>query len=309
MAGKYNPYSVALSLLNETLDAKNIPIVSNIRSANLSESKPIEGFDADVLKSWLVDYQRNSFKTKRTQANYNAYEVLSCPRQMYYLRQGAPYDSSKIAQYPYSTIKACLGEVVEKLLLSMFNQTSGTKWRNGIRMNWDTVTEYGLQYPFNMVIDGISYDEDIILDCKFTDQMDDFHVNQVKLYALAWENIYKKQCVKYVEVIYLNSSINNVTRRRIPIDEEVRKNEFPKIIDRIKTYDYNLRNNILPLPEKHNCNFCVYQPLCKRDENYVDGDGHETLPVNEKKNTDTQIKFTSTEEPKQQNTNNLVVLL
>lgn len=307
---KYNPYAVALSLLTETLSNENIPLVTSTKNANLSPSKPIEGFDSDVLKTWLVNYQKENFKSKRSLKQYNAYEVLSCPRQMYYLRQGAPYDINKSGgQYPFSTIKACLGEVVEKLLLSIYNQTEGTKWRNGIHMTWETDKELGLMYPMKMVIDGMSYDEDIILDCKFTDTMDDFHINQVKLYAMAWESINKKQCVKYVEVIYLNSSINNVNRRRIAIDDEVRNIEFPNMIKRIQLYDYNLKNHILPEPEKHNCNFCVYSKLCKKNENYVNCDGSQDETIPEKKNVETEIKIPASTPIIQQNTNNFTVLL
>lgn len=304
---KYNPYSVALSLLTETLESKNIPLVNNSINTNLSPSKPIEGFDSDVLKQWLVNYQRENTKTKRTYKQYNAYEVLSCPRQMYYLRQGAPYDGNKIAQYPYSTIKASMGEVVEKLLLSMYNQCSSTKWRNGVRLNWNPV-QFGLQYPFNMVIDGISYNEDIILDCKFTDTPDDFHINQVKLYALAWEEMYHKECIKYVEVIYLNSAINSVTRRREAITEETRKNEFPKIIDRIRLYDYNLRNHILPEPEKHNCNFCLYQEICKRNENYVDCQQAINI-AQDKPVKETEIKIQENMPSQNRQQNNLTILM
>ena len=308
---KYNPYSIALSLLTETLTKDNIPLVSNNINPTLSNSIPEEGFDSDKLKEWLVNYQRNNTKTKRTYRQYNAYEVLSCPRQMYYLRQGAPYDGNRIAQYPYSTIKASMGEVVEKLLLSMYNQCDGTKWRNGIRLNWNPVS-YNLQYPFNIVIDGLSYNEDVILDCKFTDTPDDFHINQVKLYALAYEEMMKKECIKFIEVIYLNSSMNTITRRREAITDETRKNEFPNIINRIQRYDYCLRNHVLPDPEKHNCNFCLYESICKRNENYVDC--QKAINIGQDKpNNETELKLpqesnTSNNTQQTTNDNNLTIL-
>lgn len=306
-SSKFNPYAVALSLLTETLESENIPLVDNKKQPEYT-SIPEEGFNCDKLKTWLTDYQRSNTKTKRTLKNYNAYEVLQCPRQSYYLRQGAPFDGKHIAKYPYSTIKASMGEVVEKLLLSIYNQVNGTKWRNGVRLNWNPVS-YGLQYPFNMVIDGISYDEDIILDCKFTDTPDDFHINQVKLYAMAWEEMYHKNSMRYVEVIYLNSSMNSINVRREAITDETRQIHFENTKKRIQLYDYNLKNNILPEPEKHNCNFCLYQSICKKNENYIDCQKVTDIQKPSKELTETELKLTNIKTPSKDEKQSLTILI
>lgn len=258
----YNPYKQALNMLQEKLDLDKIPLVKSFKDNKLI-SLIEEGFDSDRLKKWLTNFQRNGFKPHRTIKQMSGYEILQCPRQSYYNRVNALYDQSKVAQYPFSTIKATMGNIIEQLVLSMYNQTEGTKFRNGVNIHWKTNEEFGTLYPIAGVIDGLSYDEDIILDVKFTDQYDDFHMQQVKLYALAWEHINKKECIRFCEVVYVNSLMNSITKKRISIDDEIRKQEFPIIIDRIKSYDSHLRNNTLPNAEPHNCNFCVYESICK----------------------------------------------
>lgn len=257
----YNPFKIALSLLQEKLDLANIPMVTDKKDNSLISSLE-EGFDCDKLKAWLVQYQKNDFKPQRTKEQMSAYEVLQCLRQSYYNRLGAMYDDTRLGQYPFSTIKATMGGIIEQLVLSMYNQIKGgSKWRNSVRINWETNKELGTLYPMNMLIDGITFDEDIICDIKFTDQADDFHCKQIKLYALAWEHMYNRK-VRFGEVIYINSTMNVITKKRFQIDGEVRDVEFPALINRIKYYDSCLRNKTLPDTEPHNCNFCVYEKLC-----------------------------------------------
>jgi len=290
----YNPYKHALTLLQEQLDLSKIPMVTAQKQPGLINLPDI-GFDVDSLKKWLTNFQRNGFKPKRTIKQFNGYEIFQCMRQSYYMRMGAPYDMSKIAQYPFSTIKATMGTIIEQLLLSMHNQAEGTKFRNGIHLHWKTNEEFGTLFPIAMVVDGISYDETVMLDVKFTDQYDDMHLKQVKLYILAWKHVYKK-LVKFAEVVYVNGAMNAITKRRFEINDEVQNIEFPATIERIKTYDKCLRNMTLPTAEPHNCNFCAYEKACQENLNKFDSDDpmgskNEPVKIISDKKDSSQIKI------------------
>ena len=261
MTETYNPYKIALSLLQSKLKENDIPIITNKQDPNLI-SVPEEGFEVDKLKGYLFNYQRQNHSSHRTTKSYSTYELIQCLRKSFYLRNNAPVNVTHIGLYPLSSLKAIMGHVVEKMILSMYNQTSGTKFRNDVKLKWDMDKELGVLYPFSGVIDAISYDEDIISDVKFTDSPSQEHLEQVITYGYVWEKLYKKQCVKSVEVIYVNSMLNGITTKKYIIDDDIRKSKFIEIEDRIKYYDNCLRSKVLPEAEKTKCDFCPYDGIC-----------------------------------------------
>ena len=261
----YNPYKQALTLLQDKLNLDNIPMITDKKVPKLeSIRETVIGFDSDILKEWLTGFQKSQFKKHRTIPQMSAYEVLQCSRQSWYNRNNYDYDESRLGKYPFSSIKAVMGGIIEQLILSMYNQIDGAmKFRNSVELRWECQKELGTMYPLAMLVDGISYDESVILDVKFTDQADPFHFEQVKLYAMAWEKKHNKQCIKYLEVVYLNSLMNAITIRRIDVTDEMRLVQYPKLISRIQEYDKHLREKTLPNGEEHACNFCVYENICK----------------------------------------------
>ena len=262
MTTTYNPYKISLALLtNELKDTYDIPLITPDKIPNI-KSKLDEGFDTDVLKDWLRDFQKKSHQPKREKPQYSGYEILQCLRQSYFLRQGEAIDKSVIGKYPFSSIKASMGNIVEQLLLSMYNQANGTKYQNDVWVKWPTDKLYGTQFPVLGKIDGLSYDADTILDVKFTDREDVMHQNQVKLYIQAWEDITGKKTFKYGEVIYINSQMNSITKTRFEINDEVREVEFPAMVKRIKYYSDCLVNNVIPEADHKGCTFCPYKQPC-----------------------------------------------
>ena len=269
MSKKYNPYEQALCLLTEQLDLNKIKLITDKKDAE-SFSVPEEGFNVDILKAWLKKTEVDSFRPQRTIKQYCGYEILQCLRKSYYLRQGAEADISKIGQYPFSKIKAVMGNIVERLLLSMYNECVSTKYINDVKIKWNTDKELGLLFPFVGAIDGLSYDKETMLDVKFTNQYDEFHIRQVKLYMLAYQRMKKrKNLFKFGEVVYINSDMNAITTKRFTVDDYVKYTEWPLIEERMKYYDNCIRENIIPNAEKGGCNFCVYENLCKANDNTV----------------------------------------
>jgi len=266
---QYNPYEQALCMLTEQLDLNKIKLITDKKDPD-DFSIPEKGFDVDILKAWLKKTEVESFRPQRSIKQYCGYEILQCLRKSYYLRQGAEADMSKIGQYPFSKIKAVMGNIVERLLLSMYNECVSTKYINDVKIKWNTDKELGLLYPFVGAIDGLSYDKETMLDVKFTNQYDDFHIRQVKLYMLAYQRMKKrKNLFQFGEVVYINSEMNAITTRRFDVNDNVKYKEWPLIEDRMKYYDNCLRENIIPTPEKGSCNFCVYEKLCKANDNTI----------------------------------------
>ena len=262
MTKTYNPYKISLALLtNELKETYGIPMVSPKKISEF-KSKIDEGFNTDILKDWLRDFQKKQYKPKRIKPQYSGYEILQCLRQSYFLRQGLEIDPANIGKYPFSPIKASMGNIVEQLVLSMYNQTNGTKYRNDVWVKWPTDKLYKTQFPFSGKIDGLAYNDESLLDIKFMDKEDEMHKNQVKLYIQAWEDITGKKTFKFGEVIYINSQMNSITKVRFDIDDHVRNVEFPAMIKRIKYYSDCLVNKVIPEAEHKGCTFCHYKHHC-----------------------------------------------
>jgi len=261
MASDYNPYKIALTLLQKKLKEEDIPLVSKKIDDKLV-SIPEDGFDVSKLKSFLTDYQRKGLVKQRTTKQYNAYELIQCLRKSYYLRIGAPINASGTGIYPFSTIKATVGGIVEKLILSFYNQVEGVKFRNDVELKWEMDKEWGTLFPFSGVIDALSYDNTILADVKFTNLMDPLHLEQVLIYICILEAKEKANTFKHAEIIYVNSDMNAITTKKYVVDDELRKTKFVAIKDRILYYDHCLKENVLPKEEKTKCDFCPYELIC-----------------------------------------------
>lgn len=261
---KFNPYKIALNLLDKELKSMEISPVSKV-SDSKKISLPGEGFNVDKLKNFLCDYQKKGFKKQRTIDQFSAYEIFQCLRKSYYLRQGVEPDPGSIIQYPFATIKASMGNVVEKFLLSIYNEIpNGTKFRNDVDLIWDTRKALGTKISrFSGKIDGLAYDDSVILDAKFTNDESQSHLDQLFIYGMILEELRGKECVQAIEVLYLNSDMNSVTIKRFNIDREAREKEFLYFKRRIKLYDDMLTNKHIPPAESHKCSFCPYKITCE----------------------------------------------
>lgn len=296
MTTDYNPYKIALTLLQKKLKEEDIPLISKKIDEKLI-SIPEEGFDVNKLKTFLHDYQKKGIVKQRTTKSYNAYEIIQCLRKSYYLRMGAPVNPATSGIYPFSTIKATVGGIVEKLILSFYNQAEGTKFRNDVDLKWDMDKEWGTLYPFYGVIDALSYDNTVLGDVKFTNVMDPLHLEQVLLYMCIFEAKEKAQTFKQAEIIYVNSDMNAITTKKYVIDDDMRKTKFLAIKDRILYYDHCLKEKALPQEEKKKCDFCPYELICGQTnfstEVELNGKPNIQLP-----NSETQPKGDSLKENK-----------
>lgn len=277
---KNNLYKIILNVLKEELDKNNIPIVEtykNNHDSNISEknneniitsSYINNGFNIEKFTKYLKEVQIKNFNNKRTIKQMSAYEILSCLRKSYFDRNNIDdFDKEKIDQYPYSFMKSTLGKIIEVMILSLYNESKDIKFYNDIKLTWQTDKELNTLYPVSVCLDAINENEDTILDVKYTDTYDDFHIWQVKFYALVWEKVKNKK-INFVEVLYVNNNINNISKKRIQITDEIRNTDFIYLINRIKYYDNCLRNNIIPEIENKNCHFCIYEKShCKKTQN------------------------------------------
>jgi hypothetical protein len=285
----YDPYKKALSLLQDKLVLEDIDIVKENKDEKLI-SLFGEGFNVERLKDYLIKFQLNKFKVKRTSKNYSGYEVLQCLRKSYYNRQGIIPDKGNVAQYPYSIIKAVMGCVVEELLFSMYNQCEGTKYRNGVELKLDIDKKWGTLFPFYGVADGITYDHEIISDVKFSDNMDPFHKEQLYLYASIYEAIRGEKCIKKLENIYINSNLNSVSVMTYEYNDDIRETKERYFKERIMYLDNCLRNKTLPGPEKDKCNFCPYLNTCEGRSKPEQVDSKESLGIQDTKNKDNMLE-------------------
>ncbi len=261
MNEEYNPYKIALTLLQKKLKEEDVPLITKKIEEGLV-SIPEEGFDVNKLRQVLFNHQRKGIVKQRTSKNYNAYEIIQCLRKSYYLRMGAPCNVTTAGIYPFSSIKSTIGGIVEKLILSFYNQGNGTKFRNDVELRWPMDKEWGTLYPFWGVIDALSYDDTVLADVKFTNSTDPLHLEQVLLYILIMEAKEKKNTFKSAEIIYINSDMNAITTKKYVVDDELRSTKFVQIKDRILYYDHCLKNKVLPKEEKNKCSFCPYDLIC-----------------------------------------------
>jgi hypothetical protein len=285
----YDPYKKALSLLQDKLVLEDIPLINDKQDKKMI-SLFGEGFNIEKFKNYLTSLQKDKFKVKRTSKNYSGYEILQCLRKSYYNRQGVEPDEGNIAQYPYSIIKAITGCVVEPLLLSLYNQCQGTKYRNGVELKFDIDKTWGTLYPFYGVADGITYDHEIISDVKFCDNVDTFHKEQLYLYAFIYESIRQEKCIKRLENIYINSNLNTVTVLVYDYDEGIRASKADYFKERILHLDKSLKEKSIPNPEKDKCDFCPYFKTCNGNSKPAQVDSNGSLGIQDTKNKDNMLK-------------------